>query len=70
MSKIIEVFCNQQVDEWKGVLADKDSKIADHQQHIMELRERIAAHDMDSEKTSVIALSKVGGLHYSCLEMY
>ena len=56
----IIVQVDQKVSEWKALLSDKDARIAQLQQQIVEQRDVIAAHDLDSEKTSVIALSKVG----------
>ena len=54
------VQLDQKVEEWKTILADKEAKILHLQQLIQEQRDLIARQDMDSEKTSIAALSKVG----------
>ncbi len=43
----------------QDILADKDEKIIDLQQQVMQLREQLIAANMDSEKASVAALTKV-----------
>ena len=43
------------------MLADKEARIQQLEEQVVDLREQIVAHNMDSEKTSVAALSKVCG---------
>ena len=63
----IMVQLNQKVDEWQAILAEKDSRIQQLQQQIGEQRELIARQDLDSEKTSIAALTKVY-LHFLWLK--
>jgi chromosome segregation ATPase len=42
----------------KGILADKDMRIQEQQEQILQMRDQLIAANMDSEKASVAALSK------------
>ena len=42
----------------QGFLADKDAQIAELHQELRDLNERLVASNMDTEKTSVAALSR------------
>ncbi len=59
----IMVTVNNKVEEWKVLLYDKDQEMMDLQGEVMRLREQLIAANMDSEKASVTALTKV----WACL---
>ncbi|XP_053396760.1 centrosomal protein of 290 kDa-like [Mercenaria mercenaria] len=55
----IMVAVDNKIEEWKLILQDKDQSIVDQQEEIFRLREQLIAANMDSDKASVAALSKV-----------
>ncbi|ELU00323.1 hypothetical protein CAPTEDRAFT_217708, partial [Capitella teleta] len=54
----IMVQVNNKVEEWKGVLADKDERIYSLQEQLVQMREQLVAANMDTEKASVSMLTK------------
>ena len=52
-------MCSSFKLKFQAILSDKDEKIIDLQQQVMQLREQLIAANMDSEKASVAALTKV-----------
>ncbi|KAH3726744.1 centrosomal protein of 290 kDa-like [Dreissena polymorpha] len=55
----IMVAVNNKIEEWKLILEDKDHTILEQQDQIFRLREQVIAANMDSDKASVAALTKV-----------
>ncbi|KAL4233575.1 hypothetical protein ACF0H5_008256 [Mactra antiquata] len=55
----IMVAVDNKIEEWKLILQDKDQTIIDQQEQVFRLREQLIAANMDSDKASVAALSKV-----------
>ncbi|KAL3881749.1 hypothetical protein ACJMK2_028144 [Sinanodonta woodiana] len=55
----IMVALNNKIEEWKTILQDKDQTILEQQEQIFHLRDQLIAANMDTDKTSVAALSRV-----------
>lgn len=55
----IMVAVNNKVEEWKILLSEKDQAIMELQEQVFRLRDQLIAANMDGDKASVGALSKV-----------
>ncbi|WAR07060.1 CE290-like protein [Mya arenaria] len=55
----IMVAVDNKIEEWRMILEDKDQAILEQQDQIFRLREQLVSANMDSDKASVQALTKV-----------
>ncbi|XP_061195068.1 centrosomal protein of 290 kDa-like isoform X3 [Saccostrea echinata] len=55
----IMVAVNNKVEEWKEILQEKDEQMLELQEQVIQYREQLIAANMDADKASVAALSKV-----------
>ncbi|KAJ8314697.1 hypothetical protein KUTeg_006847 [Tegillarca granosa] len=55
----IMVAVNNKIEEWKEIIQEKDANIMELQDREFRMREQLIAANMDSDKASVAALSKV-----------
>lgn len=55
----IMVAVNNKVEEWKEILQEKDEQMLELQEQVIHLRDQLIAANMDADKASVAALSKV-----------
>lgn len=55
----IMIAVSHKVEEWKTALAEKDEEILTYQKEIIKLRRQLEALNMDADRASVAALTKV-----------